>query len=316
MYKIQVAAKTMFMLKKKMIEAAEQINAVDEEKETSAEELGYTGPTPAQRPVIVEPMLPPQAKVVDLNPPPMAEQNQSDFRVPGLSPAEAAFKAGLPTGNETIPSVSSVPPSTPSGMSSQTDARGFAWDPRIHATSKSTNKDGTWRYKRGVQQNEIDFVENQIRSSGQTFNPPPVPGSMSVPAPSAPIVQPAAVPSPFGAPPALPAAVTQSPFGALPPSYTPPVSTPAPVQSAPVQAVATPPPTLPGGTPAHSLETFKSNIIPLFAHLIEAGKITQDYVEQLKGHYKVKEVWDIAKNPQAAQEVFEGFASYGFITKV
>lgn len=39
------------------------------------------------------------------------------------------------------------------------DARGIPWDERIHASTKGINKDGTWRYKRGVQESLINKIE-------------------------------------------------------------------------------------------------------------------------------------------------------------
>lgn len=61
-----------------------------------------------------------------------------------------------------------------------TDSKGFNWDARIHAKSKATNKDGSWRYKRGVDKGFIDQIEAELK--GQTtmtatteqIAPPPV----------------------------------------------------------------------------------------------------------------------------------------------
>lgn len=41
----------------------------------------------------------------------------------------------------------------------ETDARGVAWDERVHASSRALNKDGTWRKRNGVDQELIDHVE-------------------------------------------------------------------------------------------------------------------------------------------------------------
>ena len=43
-----------------------------------------------------------------------------------------------------------------------TDARGFIWDGRIHASTKNTNVDGTWRYKRGLDRAAIPPIEAEL----------------------------------------------------------------------------------------------------------------------------------------------------------
>ena len=44
------------------------------------------------------------------------------------------------------------------------DARGFPWDERIHAGTKTKNKDGTWKYKRGVTDEEKLTVEGELEA--------------------------------------------------------------------------------------------------------------------------------------------------------
>ncbi len=39
------------------------------------------------------------------------------------------------------------------------DSRGFAWNPEIHSETKAKNKDGTWRYRRGVDKTLIVELE-------------------------------------------------------------------------------------------------------------------------------------------------------------
>lgn len=60
------------------------------------------------------------------------------------------------------------------------DAKGFAWDGRIHSSSKALNKDGTWRYMRGADKAEIDRVEAELRGA------PPVPPAAAADAPPPP----------------------------------------------------------------------------------------------------------------------------------
>ena len=44
-------------------------------------------------------------------------------------------------------------------LAPQTDSTGTPWDARIHSTPPTTNKDGTWRAKRGVKAEEIAAVK-------------------------------------------------------------------------------------------------------------------------------------------------------------
>lgn len=44
------------------------------------------------------------------------------------------------------------------------DAAGLPWDERIHASSKATVADGTWRKKRGVDDATVAAVEAELRS--------------------------------------------------------------------------------------------------------------------------------------------------------
>lgn len=36
------------------------------------------------------------------------------------------------------------------GHGEDVDVRGIEWDARLHTSNKSTNEDGSWRYKKGV----------------------------------------------------------------------------------------------------------------------------------------------------------------------
>lgn len=296
MYKIQVQGKTIRELRKSLIEMADSIVTKEEQELNTSigDENGYEGNIPATVPQPLGNVMNSSLAntmsfpVPTSSPLPIASEISSS--ISQLSPAEVAFKSGQAIAAE------SVAPTI--------DARGLPWDIRIHASSKALTKDGTWRYKRGVEQAEINSVEQELTM--KKMGSSPAPGIPSVPAPIAAIPS-AAAPSPFGAPPA-------SPFG-TPPAYIP--ATPA-VAPAPVAPMTPTLPSIPQQqmTPAHSFETFKSNLIPLFSDLINRGKINQEWVEKVKAGYGLKEIWDLANNPQAAQEVFNGFVEYGFITKV
>jgi hypothetical protein len=52
-----------------------------------------------------------------------------------------------------------VAPATPSPV---LDAKGRGWDARIHSSAKSFVKDGTWKYKKGVDANLVDEIEGNL----------------------------------------------------------------------------------------------------------------------------------------------------------
>ena len=180
----------------------------------------------------------------------------------------------------------------------QTDARGLKWDERIHSAERTFNRDGSWRNKRGVDKNLLAQVEAELKNqpSQTTVLPLPTPPAVTTEVETPVFVAP---PSPA----AIPQVVPQ-------------------VQVAPVVQQAPPPPTpLPIGTHTHTLATFKENIVHTFAMLINAGKIDQNYVDQLVGYFKSKdpkvdEVFKIARNDDLTKELFDLFVRAGFITAV
>lgn len=59
------------------------------------------------------------------------------------------------------------------GGTVELDAKGFPWDERIHASTKTKNKDNTWKSRRGVSDELTRTVENELRSKGvQNFEAP------------------------------------------------------------------------------------------------------------------------------------------------
>lgn len=101
---------------------------------------------------------------------------------------------------------------------------------------------------------------------------------------------------------------------------------PAPI-AAPVEApafqpqpnivvpVAPPPPPM-DIKPAHTFETFKAQMIQTIADLVDAKKINAEYLQLLKNHFKVAEIWDLRKDDSKCLELFQGFVDNGLITKV
>jgi hypothetical protein len=93
-----------------------------------------------------------------------------------------------------------------------------------------------------------------------------------------------------------------------------PVETPT-VAVAPTAApVVAPVPAMPTMQSGHSLETFTAQFPLIIATLITEGKITQEYVNELKKYFGVAEIWMI--NDEQKGQVFASFVEYGFVKKV
>lgn len=88
------------------------------------------------------------------------------------------------------------------------DAKGLPWDGRIHASTRTHNKDGTWRQKRDLPETLLLQVEGELKA-GQAARAPVAPAAVpSVPAPPA-----TAAPSPAESP--APASAPIETFGQL-----------------------------------------------------------------------------------------------------
>lgn len=70
------------------------------------------------------------------------------------------------------------------------DSKGMPWDKRIHASSKATVADGTWRMRRGVDKAIIDVVEAELKGvaapvmpqmPAEYVTPTPLPIAMQMP---------------------------------------------------------------------------------------------------------------------------------------
>lgn len=49
--------------------------------------------------------------------------------------------------------------------SDELDSNGLPWDERIHTSTKTQNKDGSWKYKRGLDDAEKMAVENELKTA-------------------------------------------------------------------------------------------------------------------------------------------------------
>jgi hypothetical protein len=128
-----------------------------------------------------------------------------------------------------------------------TDSTGTPWDERIHSTPATTNKDGTWRAKRGVTADQIAQVRAEreadavIDGAGVDGHAPAPAGEISA-AFEEPVTAPLAEPA-VSAPAAPPAPPVNAPSSTPTPAPTPPAP-PAPAgtkpTSEPVAATTSP----------------------------------------------------------------------------
>lgn len=166
----------------------------------------------------------------------------------------------------------------------EVDTKGLPWDGRIHLATKKKNKDGTWTNRRGLDENTRFQVEQELRQ-GLAQAPSQV-------APAQPIVS----------------ALVETQPEPVVEQQAPPVQQQTDYDNFPK---------IEGSIkPAHTLQSFKDNLTEVFAQLINQGKIDQNYIQQVKSYFKVKEVWNILANEKSCIELYEQFAVMGFITKL
>lgn len=73
-----------------------------------------------------------------------------------------------PVPNNVTPDTTAVPQSQ---NLAEVDKKGMRWDARIHSSSKAKIADGTWKYRRGVTDEEIKRIEAEL-----AITPPPQQG--------------------------------------------------------------------------------------------------------------------------------------------
>lgn len=183
------------------------------------------------------------------------------------------------------------------------DSSGLPWDERIHAKSKATVGDGTWRKRRGVDDATVAAVEAELRSRlGQagTPQPAPMPQPMPQPAPVAAVAPPMPLPQPVA------------------PPMPPPMPMPQPEPAAPVYAGAgaamQPPPqpaapVIPTPEPVHGqldMAQFMAHLSSKMGALDANGHplINTDYLARLTAEIsgafgqQLSAITDITSNPQ------------------
>lgn len=106
------------------------------------------------------------------SPPATTEDEPPD---PKLAPTagEQSTPAVAETQTTTVQAVAHVADNTPPPPAGVTlDSAGLPWDARIHASTKTTKADGTWKVKRNTPAETIAEVETELRAA-MTATPPP-----------------------------------------------------------------------------------------------------------------------------------------------
>lgn len=209
------------------------------------------------------------------------------------------------------PAVEHTPiPNTPQSVG-EVDADGVPWNADLHASSKAKTKDGKWRARRGLNKDETPAPTQVTQTVGGETQVHAAPSFQVVP-PTPAMGAPVAAPTPMVAP-SVQVATAPPVFTGAAPAVQATQTVVTPANAAPTYENIAIPQTQ---KPAHDLKSFRDNFIPTMVALMSAGQLTQEYVEILKVHFNVKEIWDVKKNDQQLSDLFENFVQYGFITKV
>lgn len=102
-------------------------------------------------------------------PPPLPLPNSQTSTLP----SDAATSASPPPPPPPAPAPANASAGATSTSGVQTDKTGMPWDARIHASTKATIQDGTWKKRRGVDAEEVATVEAQLRAAMAVPGPTP-----------------------------------------------------------------------------------------------------------------------------------------------
>lgn len=173
------------------------------------------------------------------------------------------------------PAAPAAPPTAPPAASGERDSKGMPWDGRIHASSKAKVADGSWRYKRNVDDAVIAPIEAEIRA---TLAAPAVAVGGAAPAFGA---------HPFQQQPEQPAPVVAPPVAAAPVAPPPPAA-PVAVPVAPATGI-----TPPDATPAMTYATLMASLPPK----IVSGELTASQMQEACEQYGVASIAALAQRP-------------------
>lgn len=171
--------------------------------------------------------------------------------------------------------------------SDEVDSRGVPWNKQVHSASKEKNADGRWRKRRGISDEMLELVENEMM--GKTAQPP----APQVTIPPMPTTEVRAK---------LPEQTNVLEQAIIPPS-------PVPSFQSPVAAAVIPPNT-------YNLEMFRSGLIQILNTLLSEGKLDQSWVEGAKAQFGGKDVTQWHENETACAGLFEAFVSWKLINKL
>lgn len=90
------------------------------------------------------------------------------------APLAVAAVPGASSVTETKQAAADAQEDSPTCDTSEADVNGVYWDARIHAETKTKNKDGSWRQKRGVDADLVQQVLNE-QQQPESDDAPPVP---------------------------------------------------------------------------------------------------------------------------------------------
>lgn len=196
--------------------------------------------------------------------------------------------SGYPPAPQKVPTpVMAIPRVQATTEASFVDKAGVPWDPNIHSSSKALTKDGTWRMRRGLDPQVLAQVrgEKAVEHVMQHAQ--------------------AAAEGPTRTQTHIVAAMQEAPMPFVPA----PIPQAAPVQHAePVYTQS--------GVHAHTFQSFKDNLVEVFAALVKEGKIDQAYIDQLKKYFEIKEIWNLWASEKKLSELFENFCGANLIQRI
>lgn len=175
------------------------------------------------------------------------------------------------------------------------DSRGIPYDARIHASSRSIKTDGSWRMKKGVEPDLVAKVEAEIRRTlpAQQVQGAPLPTSQPV----------------------IPPAPVSDVKIELPKTDVPPLVDSTPTVPPAAEQIA--PPNVREFKPAaHTFDSFRFAFPAVIHDLVKFEKIDQNWINQMKSHYNIKEVWDLMNNEKGLRQLYDHFGHYNMITKM
>lgn len=198
---------------------------------------------------------------------------------------------------------------TPAGAV-ELDPRGYPWDVRIHASTKTRMKsDNTWKKAKGTDPTVVEQVEAELRGRGYGVPGPALPAPVTTSAPALPAATPAALPVP----------------GILAPSNEPAVhlknqlmkGLPAGLWTAPqLKSIIN----AAGIEQANDIGKYAGDFAALSAavavierlqSLVKSERVNADWVQQVAGAFGFSDVFSITGNLPVVPQIVEYLDSSG-----